>query len=187
MKWRPAALNRLLVLVVGIVLAIAGATAIAWERNVQFVRDRVAHLDRDRLIAVPEQPWWHWALGTTLAASLILGILVLAVDLTRRRAAPSQLLESATGTPVSIDLGPVATSVAAELATLPGVHRARGRAVSDRGLATISVTLDAAADADVDAITRASERIAATTTSAIDGAEVAVRVLLHLDRAELRD
>ncbi|NKR98223.1 hypothetical protein GS473_16080 [Rhodococcus hoagii] len=187
MKRGPAALNRLLVLLIGLVLAGLGAAALAWDRDVAAVRDAVGRLDRDRVVAVPDEPWWHWALGATIGVCLVLGIVVLAVDLSRRRAAPTGMLESVTDTPVSIDLGPIATGVAAELARLTGVRRARGRALSDRGLATIQVTVEADPRTDIAALTDAADRVAATTTAALGGsaiADVAVRVLLHLDRTD---
>ncbi len=187
MKRGAAALNRLLVLTVGLALAAVGAAALAWDRDVETVRNAVSRIDRDRIAAVPEQTWWHWALGVTVAVGVVLGIVVLAVDLTRRRAAPSTMLETSTDTPVAIDLGPIAGGVAAELQRLPGVRRARGRAVSDRGLATLQITLDADPHSDIAALVRDAERVAATTTSALGGtavADVAVRVLLHLDRAD---
>lgn len=187
MKRGAATLNRVLVLVVGLALAALGAAAIAWDRDVPTVRDAVRHIDRDRVAAIPDESWWHWALGVTIVVCVLLGLVVLAVDLVRRRAAPSTMLETATDTAVAIDLGPVASGVAAELEQLPGVRRARGRAISDRGLATIQVTLDADPHGDIAAVVREAEHVAATTTSALGGsavADVAVRVLLHLDRAD---
>ncbi|WP_137724937.1 hypothetical protein [Prescottella subtropica] len=187
MKRGAAALNRLLVLAAGLALAAVGAAALAWEQGVTTVRDTVGRVDRDRVTALPDQSWWTWALGATLAACLVLGVVVLAVDLTRRRTAAGTMLETSTDTPVAIDLGPIATGVATELAALPGVRRARGRAVSDRGLPTLQIVLDADPHADVPALLAAADRIAATTTAALGGAavtDVAVRVLLHLDRAD---
>lgn len=187
MKRGAATLNRVLVLVVGLALAALGAAAIAWDRDVPTVRDAVRHIDRDRVAAIPDESWWHWALGVTIAVCVLLGLVVLAVDLVRRRAAPSTMLETATDTAVAIDLGPVASGVAAELEQLPGIRHARGRAISDRGLATIQVTLDADPHGDIAAMVREAEHVAATTTSALGGsavADVAVRVLLHLDRAD---
>lgn len=187
MKRGPAALNRLLVLLIGLVLAGLGAAALAWDRGVPAVRDAVGRLDRDRIGAVPDESWWHWALGATIGMCLVLGLVVLVVDLSRRRAAPTGMLESATDTPVSIDLGPIATGVAAELGRRPGVRRARGRALSDRGLATIQITVEADPRTDISDLADAAERVAATTTAALGGstiADVAVRVLLHLDRTD---
>lgn len=187
MRRGPAALNRLLVLLIGLVLAVAGATALAWDRGVTTVRDAVGRIDRDRLTAVPEETWWNWALGATIGVCLVLGVVVLVVDLSRRRAAPTGMLEASTDTAVSIDLGPIAQGVAAEMSRLPGVRRARGRALSDRGLATVQVTLEADPHTDIAALRHASERVAATTTAALGGtsvADVAVRVLLHLDRTD---
>ncbi|QCQ92233.1 hypothetical protein [Rhodococcus sp. SGAir0479] len=188
MKRGAAALNRLLVLVVGLAAAALGAAALAWERDVQAVRDAVRHIDRDRIATIPDESWWHWALGATIAVCVLLGLVVLVVDLVRRRAAPSTMLETATDTAVAVDLRPVAGGVAAELERLRGVRRARGRAISDRGLATIQVTLDADPHGDIAALVREAEHVAATTTAALGGAavaDVAVRVLLHLDRAQL--
>jgi len=187
MKRGPAALNRLLLLLIGLVLAAVGATALAWDRGVPTARDAVARIDRDRVVAVPDEPWWHWALGATVGVCLVLGIVVLVVDLSRRRAAPTGMLATVTDTPVSIDLAPIATGVAAELARHTGVRRARGRALSDRGLATIQITVEADPRTDIAALTDAADRVAATTTAALGGsaiADVAVRVLLHLDRTD---
>ncbi|RVW01090.1 Asp23/Gls24 family envelope stress response protein [Rhodococcus xishaensis] len=187
MKRGTAALNRILVLAVGLLLAAAGGVALAWDRDVQAVHDAAAHIDPDWVTAIPDQRWWNWALGATIAACFVLGTVVLLVDLVRRRAAPSTLHETTTGTAVAIDLGPIATGVAAELGRLPGVRQARGRAFSDRGLATIQVTLDADPHSDTDSLIRTSEEVAAATTSALGGpgvTDVAVRVLLHLDRAD---
>ncbi|WP_305092418.1 hypothetical protein [Prescottella sp. R16] len=186
MKRGPAALNRILVLVVGLALAAVGAAALAWDRDVTAVRDAVGRVDRERVTALPDQSWWTWALGATLAVCVVLGVTVLAVDLIRRRVAAGTMLETGTGTPVAIDLGAVATGVAVELERFPGVRRTRGRALSDRGLATVQITVDADPYADVPALIAAAERIAATTTTALGGADVtdvAVRVLLHLDPA----
>ncbi|WP_235871201.1 hypothetical protein [Rhodococcus spongiicola] len=187
MKRATAALNRVLVLVVGLLLAAVGGAALAWERGVQVVRDAVTHIDSDWVTAIPDQSWWNWALAATIAVCFVLGTVVLVVDLRGRRAAPSTLLETATTTAVAIDLGPVAAGVAAELGRLPGVRRARGRAISDRGLATIQVILDADPHSDTATLVRTSEQVAAATTSALGGpdvTDVAVRVLLHLDRAD---
>ncbi|NKZ68502.1 hypothetical protein GTG23_31200 [Rhodococcus hoagii] len=54
MKRGPAALNRLLVLLIGLVLAGLGAAALAWDRDVAAVRDAVGRLDRDRVVAERE-------------------------------------------------------------------------------------------------------------------------------------
>ncbi|MCL2533579.1 MAG: hypothetical protein FWE39_05365, partial [Nocardiaceae bacterium] len=134
MKRGAAVINRLLVLVVGLALAVAGAGALAWDRGVATVRKAASHLDRDQVAAVPDQPWWHWALGAAVAICLVLGVVVLVIDLTRRRAAPSTMPETSTDTPIAIDLGPIATGVAAELERLPGVRRGRGREADRRPL-----------------------------------------------------
>ncbi len=82
------------------------------------------------------------ALGATIGVCLVLGIVVLAVDLSRRRPRPPACSRAST-TPPCPSIWARSRPRRGRLARLPGVRRARGRALSDRGLATIQVTVEA--------------------------------------------
>ncbi|MBC2639290.1 MULTISPECIES: hypothetical protein [unclassified Rhodococcus (in: high G+C Gram-positive bacteria)] len=184
MRHRTAAVNRVIVLLVGLALLGFGAYAVAWDLRVPLVREWVARYDRERVTALPDQDWWGWALAATVLVGLVFGIVLLALDLTRRRTSPVAVPDRESGTFVTVDLGSLANGVASELAQYPGVRQTRARAVIERGLPTLSIVVTADATLDIYDFTRKSEDVASWVASTLGGQEVATQVLLHLDRAD---
>lgn len=182
-----AALDRTLVLIVGIALLGTGAYAIAWYTHVDVVRAWVSRLDRDVVFGLPEQPWWHWVLSGTFAVCLVAGLALLLLNLGRRRTSALTLRHNESDTDVSVDLGPVAEGVATQLADFPGVRDTRGRATVDRGLSTLRVIVTADPGIDVIGFDAHVEHIARSTRRALGGSRFGVQVLLHLDRVEAVD
>ncbi|MFZ2529104.1 MAG: hypothetical protein WAX14_15860 [Rhodococcus sp. (in: high G+C Gram-positive bacteria)] len=183
MKLRTVLVNRFVAFGTGLFLLGAGAFALAWVARVPFTRDSLARLDRPRVIDIPDQPWWTAALWTAVAVGLTVGIVLLVVNLSRRRTSTVQLYDQVTDATLGVELGPVADGVAAELAALPGVRSARGRAVVERHLPTLSVTVHADPNIDVAEFTASAEDTAQRAARALGGARVATQVLLHLDPA----
>lgn len=179
-----AALDRIVVLIIGIALVVAGAYIIAWDAGVRLIRTWVSRLDRPTLLGIPEQPWWHWVLTGTFVFCVVGGFGLLFLNLRLRRARAVTLRHAQSGTDISVDLGPIADGVAAELAQLPGVRATKGRATVDRGLPTLSVVVNADPGINVVDFTTRAENIASTTRRNLDDSDVAVQVLLHLDRVD---
>ncbi|MFE5703775.1 hypothetical protein [Rhodococcus koreensis] len=184
MTHRTAAVNRLIVLLVGLALLGFGAYAIAWDLQVPIVREWVSRYDRARVTALPDQGWWSWALAATVVVGLVFGIVVLALDLTRRRTSAVAVPDRESGTYVTVDLGSLANGVASELAQYPGVRQTRARAVVERGLPTLSIVVTADPTLDIHDFTRKSEDVASWVASTLGGEQVTTQVLLHLDRAD---
>lgn len=184
MTHRTAAVNRLIVLVVGLILFGVGAYAVAWDLGVPIVREWVSHYDRARVTSLPEENWWGWALAAAVVGGVLFGTVLLALDLTRRRPAPVAVPDRDSGTFVTVDLGSLANGVSSELERYPGVRQTRARAVNERGLPTLSVVVTADPTIDLADFTRTSERIAAWVAATVGDNEVATQVLLHLDRAD---
>ncbi|RZK94453.1 MAG: hypothetical protein EOP30_07770 [Rhodococcus sp. (in: high G+C Gram-positive bacteria)] len=184
MRHRTAAINRVIVLLVGLALLGFGAYAVAWDLGVPLVREWVSRYDRERVTALPDQDWWGWALAATMLVGLVFGIVLLALDLTRRRTSPVAVPDRESGTFVTVDLGSLANGVASELAEYPGVRQTRARAVIERGLPTLSIVVTADPTLDLHDFTRKSEDVASWVASTLGGQEVATQVLLHLDRAD---
>ncbi len=113
-----SAVDRIIVLIVGIALLAAGAYAIAWDAGASLIRTWVSRLDREVLFGLPEEPWWHWVLSGTFVLCVFAGFGLLYLNLRRRRTSAVTLRHNESGTDVSVDLGPVADGVAAELAQL---------------------------------------------------------------------
>lgn len=183
MKLRTVLVNRFVAFAVGLSLVGSGAFALAWVWQVPAAREQLARLDRPQVIDVPDQPWWAAALWTVLAVGLTIGIVLLAFNLSRRRTSTVQLYDEVTDATLGVELGPVAEGAARELELVPGVRSARGRAVVERHLPTLTVTVHADATIDVAEFTAAAEDTARRTAAALGGAHVATQVLLHLDPA----
>ncbi len=129
MTHRTAAVNRLIVLLVGLALLGFGAYAIAWDLQVPIVREWVSRYDRARVTALPDQGWWGWALAATVVVGLVFGIVVLALDLTRRRTSAVAVPDRESGTYVTVDLAPSPTGSPANSPSTPESGR-RGPAPS---------------------------------------------------------
>lgn len=181
MKLRTVLVNRFFAFAVGCALLGSGAFALAWLWQVPFAREQLTRLDRPRVIDVPDQVWWTPALWTAFAVGTVVGILLLVVNLSRRRTSTVQLFDEVTDATLGVELGPVAEGVARELAGLPGVRSARGRAVVERHLPTLSVVVHAEPGIDVAEFTANAEETAHRAACALGGARVATQVLLHLD------
>jgi hypothetical protein len=174
-----AALNRILVFLVGAVLLSMAALVAAWYANIPAVREWVSRVDRTTLAAAPQQPWWQWAVTGLAIASLALGAGVLAVDLARRRTSAVAVPDD-DGSVTTVDLDSLAMALAGQLTGFPGVRFARGRAVLQQGLPTLEVRVDADATLDLVAFSQISEALAATAAHSVGGAKVATQVQLRL-------
>ena len=71
-------------------------------------------------------------------------------------------------------------NLAAEIAQFPGVDSARGRAIDDRGTATLAIAVHASRHLDVQAFTNFAHARAAFVADAVEGRAVALRVQLHV-------
>lgn len=183
MKLRTLLVNRFFAFVTGCTLLLAGAFALAWLWRVPFAREQVATLDRTAVTDIPDRSWWPPALWVVTGAGLAVGIVLLVVNLSRRRPSTVQLYDEITDATLGVELGPVADGVARELETFPGVRSVRGRAVVERHLPTLSVVVNAEPGIDVAEFTTAAEDSARRAAAALGGARVATQVLLHLDPA----
>ncbi|MDJ0392234.1 hypothetical protein QMK17_02670 [Rhodococcus sp. G-MC3] len=178
MKRATAVVDRLLVLLLGIVLLGGGAFALAWHFDVPIAKDTLSRFDRAVFAGLPAQSWWEPALAGTAVAATLAAIALLIGNLSPRHTGTVQI---STGEvlAVRVDLGALARGVAADLATFPGVESSRGRAIDDRGTATLAVTVSTSPHIDIDTFTRVVETAAGFVAEALEGAPVAVRVQVH--------
>lgn len=178
MKRVVAAVDRLLVVLLGLALVLSGAFALAWYFDAPFAVELLSRFDRDIFGNFPMQNWWEPALAATAVLSTLVAIALLIGNLSPRRTGTLQI-SSEDSLAVRVDLGALARGVAAELATFPGVDSARGRAIDDRGSATLAVTVETTPHIDIDAFTRHAERKADFIAEATEGGPVALRIQVH--------
>lgn len=180
MKRVMAAVDRILAVVLGVALMCAGAFALAWYFDVPWAVQRFATFDRDIFVSIPNRNWWEVALAATAAITAVVALVLLIGNLSPRRTGTVQIA-SDESLAVRVDLGALARGVAADLATFPGVVSAEGRAIDDRGVPTLAVTVHTTPDIDIDAFTRVAESRAEFVADTLENAPVALRVQVHVD------
>jgi len=157
------ALDRVLTFLLGLILLVAGAAAIAWQTG-QLARVWPAAPDELRLGAASsatDVAWWPWGAGIAGVAAILLGLWWLLSHIPRR-AVPTVALPGAEGRG-SLRINPsAATSTAAErLETIPGIRSARGTMQDRRGEMVAIFRATVEPTADLPAVVAAAERTSA--------------------------
>ena len=158
-----------------------GGFALAWHYDAPWAREMLSRFDRARIAALPEQGWWLPTLAVVGCIAVVTALLLLIGNFSPRTTGTASVIEKPHFS-AHVDLSAIASGVAAELAEFPGVRRARGTAIDDRGMPTITVSVHAAADFDVVAFTARAEARAAFVAESLAGAHVATRIQLHVDK-----
>ncbi|WP_415973404.1 hypothetical protein [Rhodococcus sp. 077-4] len=181
MKKLVAGVDRLLAIVGGVALIAGGIIALAWHYDAPWARETLSRFDRARIAELPDQGWWVPALAVCAGVSVVVALLLLVGNFSPRTTGTASVIEVPHFS-AHVDLSAIASGVAAELADFPGVRRARGTAIDDRGMPTIAVSVYAAADFDVVAFTALADARAAFVAESLSGAYVATRIQLHVDK-----
>lgn len=171
-------LDRLLALLVGAVLIALGLGAIAWQLGkLSWAQPR---LTAGWLSTATNQAWWPWLTGGAGVLLILLGLWWLLSHLPRRRVGTVRLEGSGTAGILRANIDAVADAAAETLGRADGVQSASGKARVDRGRPTIM--LDATVDPMVDLheLTATAKRVQGEIAQALDGAEVATRMHVHV-------
>lgn len=183
MKRATAAVDRILVVLLGLALVLSGSFALCWYFDVPFATARLSTFDREIFGDIPDQQWWAAALAGTAAVSTLFALALLIGNLSPRRTGTVQIA-SDDSLAIRVDPNALARGIAADLAAFPGVDTARGRAIDDRGTATLAITVQTSAHIDIDAFTRHVERRAEFVAESMEGGAVALRVQVHVAAAQ---
>ncbi|RZL68831.1 MAG: hypothetical protein EOP29_26215 [Rhodococcus sp. (in: high G+C Gram-positive bacteria)] len=181
MKTFVAGVDRLVAVIAGATLLAGGGFALAWHYDVPWARETLSRFERARIAELPQQGWWVPTLAIVVAVAVVAALVLLIGNFSPRTTGTASVIEEPHFS-AHVDLSAIASGVAAELAQFPGVRRARGTAIDDRGMPTITVSVYAAADFDVVGFTAEAESRAAFVARSLGGANVATRVQLHIDK-----
>lgn len=181
MKTVVAGVDRLIAIVAGTVLIAGGGFALAWRHGTPWAKRAMSTVHRADLAHLPEHVWWVGSLAAAALVAAVAGSALLIANLSPRRTGTASVIERPHFS-AHVDLSAIAAGVAVQLAQFPGVRRARGTAIEDRGRPTVAVAVHAAAELDVVAFTAAARAHAATVTGSLGGAHACTRVQLHIDK-----
>lgn len=170
-------LDRIAVLVIGLLLLVAGVATVLWWQG-RLAGGRPVHLAAPLRDA--DASWWPWACGGAGAALVVVGLWWLA----RHRRAPRvrnvRLTDDAhTDGTLSADAASVASAAAEVLAQHPAVLKASARASVENRAPTITLTATVAARRSLELAVLAADDAAATVAQML-GDSVAVRTRVRV-------
>lgn len=181
MSRSAAFFDRFLALLIGVVLIVVGAAALIW--NTTLLPDKPDMLTAPGLVSATDSTWWPWVIGIGGVVLIILALRWLLAHSPASKVKDLQLTGSGREGALIADIGSVADGAARALESSPGVHSAKSKAILDRGVRTVdlTVTLDTAAD-----LRRVADRVddvCADFTHMLGTPEIATRTMIHFDKS----
>lgn len=181
MNRRPAALLRITVALVAILLLVIGIGAILWKLGVDPVQTWINRIDQRAGARATEQSWWPAVLVAVALVALVWGWWLISTVIRPGRADDVDLAGSGTEGDMTVAPKLIAEAVGADLATAPELDRVVAKATDDRGRTIIRVTVTAAP-------TRSYSEIASVVGDAVDhvrealaGSAAHVQAMVHLE------
>lgn len=181
------ALDRVVLLVLGVLVVVVSAFLLVWGLDRWPAAPE--QVDLAALRRVPEQPWWPWALGVGGVLAVVLAVRSLLAHARHRRVHGVTLRPppDAPAPPgrLRVDLPAVATAAAARLATAPVVEAARGHVVVDRGSTVVELVARVDASADLDRVRAAVDRTREELAVVLPPRTAQLRVRLDVRRSRV--
>lgn len=199
MNHRRAALDRVIVFLVGLVLLAGGAAVVAWRLGVGFVHTAVDSVDVPRVASWPTDSWWPWAVGGAAAVAALLALWLLALNLSPlrvgrmpldrgghhrgRRGDGSEDFDSGEQVEgsLSVDLDAVAGASAQVLDDVPGVRRVTHRVRRRIDVPTVELLAHTSARAELEPLRDAALANARSVDEALPETGVVQRVFVLVD------
>lgn len=181
------ALDRVVVLLVGLLLLGGGTLTVLWQlRRFELPGTPVAD-GFDTLSSLPGHPLWMWGLGVVGVLSVLVALRSLWVHARRGRISRVALAGTGTGGRLRADLSAVAHAAAQTLAAGDLVVSAQGTAVVDRGRQVIQLLARTDASVDLQQLQREVDASVADLARMIGDSPVEVRVLLDVRRGRVEN
>lgn len=181
MSRRLAALDRILVLLLAVVLLAAGLLALEWRFRL-VSGDYPEEIDVPGLGGVAEAPWWPWALAGGGVLLGLLGLVWLLSHLGRRSVPEVGLPQSRADGRLRVDLASLGDAVAGQLAAAAPLDHVRSRPVGTQDHPVLQVRADLAPGARGTDIRAAAEQCAADLRRALPDTDVRLQLLLDAPR-----
>ncbi|WP_298889632.1 hypothetical protein [uncultured Serinicoccus sp.] len=181
MSRRLAALDRVLVLLLAVLLLAAGLLALEWRLRV-VSDDYPDQIDVPGLGALAEAAWWPWALAGAGVLLGLLGLVWLFSHLGRRSVPDVGLPQSRADGRLRVDLSTLGEAVAGQLAAAAPLDHVRARPVGTEDHPVLQVRADLAPGARGTDIRDAAEQSAADLRRALPDTDVRLQLLLDAPR-----
>ena len=175
-----AALDRVLLVLLGVAALIVGVAAVVWQADLWDRLSGPVHAPWLRRAAA--QDWWPWAVGAGGVVLVLLALWWLLAHLSRRKLGEVRLAGSSTAGKLTADLSALAAAAADAVLDTPGVRSASGTALDDRGRRTLQLTVTIDPTADLPTVITGTDRVCRALTHALGDPNTAARVHLRTAR-----
>lgn len=147
-------MNRLLAILIGLVLIVLGAAAIAWWSGAlaRLIPSTPSTVDVARVQDVTDTTWWIWVALLAGLGAIALAVRWLIAHVRTDAWGPWTLAGSSPRSRLMLDTSAVASHYAKLVGSLHGVHSCRARVLSDRDAPVLEARTRIATDADLHAL-----------------------------------
>jgi hypothetical protein len=180
MNQRPDALDRTLVVLVGLLLAATGAGLLGWHQG--WFPQLPATLETDPAVDAAGAAWWPWAAAAVGVLLGLLGLRWLAAHVPGRGPGTLRLGGSGATGRLEVDLRGTADALAGRLTELAPVTAVRAGTREARGGAVLEIRARLEPEADADTVVAAVRTCRAELDAAFPDGEVGLRVRVSSPR-----
>jgi hypothetical protein len=173
--------DRLAALVFGLAMIAIGAGLLVWNTN--WIPHTPEVITAPELVSASQTDWWPWVVAAVGLLLVLVALRWLLTHTPKSRVKQLRLVVGEAGT-VTADIGDVASAAARALEASTDAHSARGRAVIDRGVRTIDLTVTAQTPNSLTGLIAAVDDVGAKTAGVLGDA---MRTTLHVDRHTRRN
>ncbi|MFW0792544.1 hypothetical protein AAFP30_01905 [Gordonia sp. CPCC 205515] len=181
MNRRPAALLRITVAIVAVLLLIIGIGAILWKLGVDPVQTWINRIDQRAGQTATEQSWWPAVLVAVALVALIWGWCLIATVIRPGKTDDVLLADSGPGGQMTVPPKLIADAVGADLAAAPELDRVSSKATDDRGRTIIRMTVTADPTRSYAEIASVVGDAVEHVRGALDGSDTHVQAMVHLE------
>ncbi|AGP31617.1 hypothetical protein [Corynebacterium terpenotabidum] len=177
-----AAFDRIITFLLFLVFTALAVWGIGLAADAPFAHRISDYADRDFWRTLPDRENYEDILRITALVLLVLGLLLIMVNIERKRL--GRTTSPASGTAGLIQLHPadLASAVAQSLEHVPGVRSATCRAIQDRSTDVLEIRMRTTAEVDIAALREACSTAAADIAAALPGLDIRPRFLLQADQ-----
>ncbi|AEF38922.1 Asp23/Gls24 family envelope stress response protein [Hoyosella subflava] len=177
------ALNRVVSVMVGTILALGALVVLGYQAGWGWARTAAGHINPETLLELTDERWWPRAVFGISILAIALGGLVVGLALWPDRIGPVVLDPDSADGHLTVDLRALAGAVAHDLkGRIPAATDVRAHPFLDRGVPTISLTITLPGNADLGQAGGAVADSIADIYLALEGAPIAIPVFFEVTR-----
>lgn len=182
-----AGIDRIITFVLFLLFAGLAAWGIGLAADARFAHRVGEFADRDFWTGLAHREDYDDILRVAALILLVLGLLLLAVNVERKRLGRTTSPASGTAGVISLHPSDLASAVAQSFEARSDISSATFRAIQDRSTDVLEIRLRATADADVVALRDACARASADIAVALPGQDIRPRFLLQVEQVRQAD